>query len=324
MKRSIRIILNVAVAVTLAATTEVHGQSGIIWTNVANITITGDVLEKTTAQSTWNAGAISQQSFLADGAVEFKFLAPRYLRIGLAPYNTSTDPTYIPYALLSHINGYAYVYENGVRLAYRVTYTSNDVLSVERSNGVIRYKKNGNTFYTSTLPSSGPLHADCSFSEYHSIVEVTKFTLPLTWTGALNQDWNQAQNWSQNRIPNANDLVVINACTVCPSLNNDITVAGIQLNAGSKIILDTYRLMVNEVTTIIGSTIESSSGKIASKDFIDIKNSAFRGKIILEKSGGTDNNCYGGNTFAPEIQMINSSGYSLQLSSQASNVITSL
>lgn len=322
MKRNIRILLNAAVIVILAATTDVHGQSGIIWTNVVNITITGDVLEKTTAQSTWNAGAISQQSFLADGAVEFKFLAPRYLRIGLAPYNTSTDPTYIPYALLSHINGTAYVYENGVRLAYRVTYTSNDVLAVERTNGVIRYKKNGSTFYTSTIPSSGSLHADCSFSEYHSIVQVTKFTLPLTWTGALNQDWNQAQNWSQNRIPTVNDLVVVNACTVCPSLNSDITVAGIQLNTGSKIFLASHALAVDQVTTINGSTIESNFGKIATKDFLEVKNSTFKGTIILEKSGGNNNNCYGGNTFMSELKIINLSNYTLQLNSQASNVVT--
>lgn len=324
MKRNITIFLNAAVIVILAAATDVHGQSGIIWTDVVRVTITGDVLEKTTAQSTWDTGAISQQFILADGAVEFKFLAPKYLRIGLAPYNTSTDPTYITYALLSHINGDAYVYENGVRLSNRVGYTSNDVLSIERTNGVIRYKKNGNTFYTSTLLSSGPLHVDCSFSEYHSKVEVTKFTLPLTWTGVLNQEWSQPQNWDQNRIPNANDQVVVNACSICPSLDSDVTVAGIQLNTGSKILLATHVLTVGEVTTINSSTVEADAGKIASKDFTEVKNSTFKGKIVLQKSGGIDNNCYGGNTFAPEVQVINSSSYSFQLSGQASNVITGL
>lgn len=324
MKRNINILLNAAVMVILAATTDAHGQSGITWTVIGGVTITGDVLQKTSSQTAWGSGAISQQSFLADGAVEFKVLAYKYLRIGLAPYNATPDPAYIQFALFSHINGDIYVYENGISLSKRVPYSPSDVFSVERTNGVIRYKKNGTTFYTSTITSTGPLHVDCSFNQYMSTVEVFKFTLPLTWTGALNQDWNEAQNWNQNRIPTANDLVVVNACTVCPSLSSDITVAGIQLNTGSKVSLAAHALTAGEVTTINGSTIESNLGKIATKDFLDVKNSTFKGKIILQKSGGIDNNCYGGNTFAAEVQVINSSNYSLQLNGQVSNVLRGL
>lgn len=316
MRRTIKILLGAIVVVISAAVTNVNAQSGITWTVIGGVTITGDVLQKTSSQTAWGAGAISQQAFLADGAVEFKILAYKYLRIGLTTYNTSPDPAYIQFALFTHINGDIYVYENGISLSKRVPYSPSDVFSVERTNGVIRYKKNGNTFYTSTIASTGPLHVDCSFNQYMSTVEVIKFTLPLTWTGALNQDWNEAQNWSQNRIPTANDLVVVNACTVCPSLSSDITVAGIQMNTGSKFSLATYVLTAGEVTTINGSTVESNSGKIATKYFLEVKNSTFKGKITFQKSGGIDNNCYGGNTFATEVQVINSSSYSLQLNSR--------
>ncbi len=44
------------------------------------------------------------------------------------------------------------------------TYSSGDVLSVQRTGSTITYLKNGSVFYTSTVASTGDLHVDTSLN----------------------------------------------------------------------------------------------------------------------------------------------------------------
>jgi hypothetical protein len=275
----------------------------------------------------WNAGAISQQNFYNDGWVEFKFLDYKYAIMGLAVHNTSVSPATINYGIYAHINGYLYIYENGIQLSnvgkglpIHPQYSATDVLRVERSNGVVYYKKNGVVFYTSTIPSSGPLHADCSFLLANATISVTNFMFGLVWTGAQNQDWNEPGNWSLNRVPTSNDQVIINMCSNCPKLSTSVSVGMLQLNSGSVIDLDNHNLSAGAVI-INGSTVESSQGHIRSEDFLEIKSSLFKGSITLDKTGGGANNCYGANTFSSEVKVINASNNVWQVATQADNVI---
>jgi hypothetical protein len=238
------------------------------------------------------------------------------------------SPSTIHYAIYAHINNYIYIYEKGNQRPevgkyspIHILYSATDVFRVERKNGVVYYKKNGVTFYTSTVPSSGPLHSDCSFYQARAAIAVTNYMFGLIWTGAVNELWDEPGNWNLNRVPTAGDQVVVNACSTCPKLSSPVNVAALQLNSGSKIGLGGYPLTVGIVTTIIGSSMESSGGKIQSTDFVEVKDSVFKGAVTLEKTGGTENNCYGGNTFSPELKIINSSNENWQVSAQEENFI---
>ena len=186
------IIKSIIVGFFLLRIAAVSAQPPLTWTNVVFLKISGNYLEKFgDVQTAWNAGAISQEKFYGDGWVEFKFPVPKYAMMGLGPYNTSVNVSTIHYAIHAHINGYINIYEKGLRLpnvgkglAIQVTYTANDVLRVERKNGVVYYKKNGNVFYTSTIPSNGPLHIDSSFYQALSAISVSNYMLGLIWTGA--------------------------------------------------------------------------------------------------------------------------------------------
>lgn len=156
-------------------------------------------------------------------------------------------------------------------------------------------------------------------------ITLTNFTFDnaqgIVWTGAVNQDWNQAANRNLNRVPAPSDQVFINICSTCPKLSNTMNVGALYLNSGSMINLDSYTLTVGGATIIHDSRIESNEGELHSSDFVEIKNSEFRGIVTLEKNGGSANTCYGGNTFSPALKLMNSSSSSWQVATQANNVI---
>lgn len=301
----------------------------IQWTNVVSLSINGQTLVKNTnSQTAWNSGAISQQNFYGDGWIEFQFLEPKYALMGLATYNNSVSPSLTNYAIYVHINGYLYIYEKGVAIpnvgkskAIQIPFSRTDFLRVERTNGIIYYKRNGITFYTSTVPSAEPLHADCSFNLYMSAIKFTNFMFGLVWTGELNADWNLPGNWSLNRIPAAGDQVIINTCSTCPILNSPVTVGALQINDGGSLDLNSATITVGGPTILNGCKIYGDLAQIVSSDFLQIKNSIFEGTVTLKKTGGSSNVNHGGNTFSPELKIVNLSAHSWQIANQSGNVI---
>ena len=320
--------MNRFVLILFLITSIITSSAQIQWTNAAYLIISGQTLQKVgNVRTEWNAGAISQQNFYGDGWVEFRFPGYKHAMIGLAEYNTSVNPSTINYAIYGFIDGHLQVFENGVRVPgigkgqpIHPQYTATDLLRVERKNGVVYYKKNGIVFYTSTKPSSQRLHIDCSFYQANAAIAVINYMFGLVWTGAQNINWDEPGNWNLNRVPTSNDQVAINTCSTCPQLSGSVDVAALQLNSGSVLDLDEYTLTAG--TAIInGSSLESDHGKIQAGDFVEIKNSIFRGSITLEKSGGGTNNCYGANTFSPEVRVVNSSTNVWQVATHADNVI---
>lgn len=306
---------------------DVQGQSHPTWTHVTLLTVSGQTLTKTNSQSGWNAAAISEEYTYGDGWIEFSVLSAKYTIMGLSNYNTDVGPTF-NYGIYTHINGFLYVRENGVALSaigkygsIRVQFTAADVLRVERTGTVIRYKKNGITFYTSTLPSTGPIYADCSFGLYQAAITVRNFDLGVTWTGAIDEDWNKPGNWSANRVPASLDHVNIGNCSTCPAISDNVTIGSLRMGAGSNLHIGGYTLTVGNATVLTEAEIKGEHGTINSKDFTDIKNSTITGAITLQKNGGVANVWYGGNNFSPEVNFVNKSNRTLKLSSQSNNEI---
>jgi len=135
----------------------------VIWTDLVGVTASGNTITKT-ASTTWgNAGAASLQTIPTDGSVDF--LADEsstYRMAGLSSSNADANYTTIHYALHLRPGGAIYIYESGVLRGNLGTYVVGDRVSVERVGSTIDYKKNGISFYTSTVPSSGPLVVDAA------------------------------------------------------------------------------------------------------------------------------------------------------------------
>ena len=150
------------------------------WTSLVQASANGNTIKKTSSSGAWNAGGFSVNGLNAgqDGWVEFKVSAPPNGRmIGFSAQNTNADYGTIDYALYTYTtDATVHVYEHGSYKGALGTYTSSDIFSVERKDGVIYYKKNNQIIYTSGTKSTGPIYVDCSlFTPNTTFIDVKLF-----------------------------------------------------------------------------------------------------------------------------------------------------
>jgi len=144
-------------------------ETDIIWTNLVGCTFSGVTLTCTAATGT--AGAFSTASIFGNGGVSF--VPPRdemdgnYLVFfGLSSTDIDSSSNTINYGILLWSNYYIMVYENGIEIDTVGSYNrlDGDTISIERIGTTIYYKKNSTVLYTSTVPSTGLLYADVTFT----------------------------------------------------------------------------------------------------------------------------------------------------------------
>lgn len=158
--------------VVLALTDPVCGELvgvDVVWTNPSNVTINGNTITKNDYMSVWNAGAASVQVIPAgtDGGVEVTVTQTNAHRMfGLSDSDNGPSYNTIDYAIyLCNRDGLVSVYENGVDIGGGGSlehYAYGDVFRVERTGTVVKYLRNGMTFYTSIVPSSTVLLVDAA------------------------------------------------------------------------------------------------------------------------------------------------------------------
>ncbi len=149
---------------TAAATTAATAEA-VVWKSLVNVTATGNSLQKTSGcDGCADAGAISQQQISAgDGYVEFTASETTTFRaIGLSNGNPGTSRDEIIYSIGLWPGGGADIREYGNVYRTETTYLPGDVFRIAVESGVVRYYKNGQLLYTSSLPSTYPLLVDTS------------------------------------------------------------------------------------------------------------------------------------------------------------------
>ena len=144
--------------------------AALTWTKMVGVTANGNSITKTAVTGWGNGGASSLQTISGDGYIDFGGTQTNtYRMIGLSNSDVNANYNTIKYAIYLGY-GYFYVYENGVNRGRFSTYTTSDRFQVERQGTVIRYKKNGAVFYTSTIASSGSLVVDTALYTKGAVV----------------------------------------------------------------------------------------------------------------------------------------------------------
>ncbi|HMV31535.1 MAG TPA: hypothetical protein PKA50_05380 [Gemmatimonadales bacterium] len=88
----------------------------------------------------------------------------------------------------------------------------------------------------------------------------------VTWTGAVDSDWNTAGNWSTGSVPTATDDVLVPAGPANqPQLGGSVTVNGFTLLAGATLSLGDVTLTVDGPAAIAGGLVGCCS------DFVDLR-----------------------------------------------------
>jgi len=153
--------------VTAEASAGTVSTQNVTWTNVVGVSASGNSLTKTAATAWGNAGAASSQSITAgDGYVEFTATeTTTYRMCGLSHADSDQNYASIDFAIFptaTASNNVLQVYESGVYRGDFGTYAAGDRLRVAIEGGVVKYKKNGVVFYTSSVTPTYPLLVDTS------------------------------------------------------------------------------------------------------------------------------------------------------------------
>ena len=144
----------------------------ITWTNLVNAySLFVNHIIKTDTDG-WTSGGTSLTTFSGDGGIQFTIQdALTRFTCGVSVVNDDADYDTIDYAieiypyspLSDDYKGWANVKENGVEVHYGSPYWEiGDVFSIVRIDSTIQYQRNGSTFHTSLITSTGDLFVDCS------------------------------------------------------------------------------------------------------------------------------------------------------------------
>jgi len=158
----------VAIACVLFALWEARADAAgvaVTWTNTANVTVGGDVLQKTAGcNGCDDAGAVSVQFISSgDGYVEFTVgEANTVFFTGLSHGDTGTAYSDIDFAFRFNGAGSADVLENGVYAGGDTAYVAGDVFRVAIVNGKVQYSRNGVVLLERTKTVQYPLLLDTS------------------------------------------------------------------------------------------------------------------------------------------------------------------
>jgi hypothetical protein len=172
-RRAAGIVLAYITVILILPTADADEQL-VTWTNVVNVTITDNVLQKTGGwDGVDDAGATSVQELTAgDGYVEFTVgEATTFWLAGLSHGNDGTGYADIDFAFRFNGAGWADVLENGVYQSGGDTaYAAGDVFRVAVVGGRVQYSRNGLLLRESAAVPQYPLVLDTSLGSLGTTV----------------------------------------------------------------------------------------------------------------------------------------------------------
>jgi len=151
----------------LLITAEPGAPQNVSWTNAVGVSVNGNSLTKTASTGWGNAGASSTQSITSgDGYVEVTATESNKARLfGFSHTDTDQSWPSINFGMDLDLSGWVYVFESGNNRGSFVPYATGDKFQVAIIGGVVKYKKNGTVFYTSSVTPTYPLVVDTALYE---------------------------------------------------------------------------------------------------------------------------------------------------------------
>jgi hypothetical protein len=139
------------------------------------------------------------------------------------------------------------------------------------------------------------------------------------WNGSVSDDWATEENWTPNGVPGPGDSVWINSDAVPNSclLNDDKTIAVLVVSAGV-LDLGDYQITATTSASIADGVVQH--GTLSSPSLGTMNNATFYGAVNLTKTGATNNDWYGGNTFHGPTTITNNGTARLRLANTEGDV----
>jgi alpha-tubulin suppressor-like RCC1 family protein len=141
-----------------------HADEPVVWTNLVGTSASGNTLTKTGGAVAWDSGAASA-NVIRDGYGYFEFTkadTTTRVLVGLSNGDSNASWEEVDFAIHPSSDGNVYVYESGVFHGGFGSYAAGDRFRVEIKYGVVRYFRNSQLVYTSTVAPKFPLRVDAT------------------------------------------------------------------------------------------------------------------------------------------------------------------
>ena len=149
----------------------------------------------------------------------------------------------------------------------------------------------------------------------------------FTWTGSVSNSWTDSGNWSisgantgSNTTPGASDDVVINSNSGSqPLLPANTTITNLSQSAGI-FNLNNFTLTVTNNADFTGGTL--LRGTISVANITSMQSTTFdanSSQFTIDKTGGSNNDLFGSNSFIGAVSIVNSSSSRFRLATGAAD-----
>jgi hypothetical protein len=213
----------------------------VLWDTTAagtiNNSVTNNTLTKLQSNGTWDGNGFSQQFILNNGYMQTTVAETNRDRmIGLSSTDGNSNYTSIQFAFYLQSNGQLRIYQSGADIGGFGAYAANDVLRIANENNVIKYYKNGQALYVSSVVPSATLFVDVSIEDVGGTANNVKIAngqvgsfnaIVVSGGSAPDFQWklnnvNVGSNSSSytNLLLNNNDAIT---CVITPSLVGCLT-----------------------------------------------------------------------------------------------------
>jgi hypothetical protein len=213
----------------------------VIWDTTAagtiNNSVTNNTITKLQSNGNWDGNGFSQQFILNNGYMQTTVAETNLDRmIGLSATDVNSSYTSIQYAFFLQNNGQLRIYQSGADIGGFGAYAASDVLKIANENNVIKYYKNGQALYISSVVPSATLFVDVSIEDVGGTANDVKIAngqvgsfnaIVISGGPAPSFQWklnsiNVGSNSSSysNLLLNNNDAIT---CVITPSLIGCLT-----------------------------------------------------------------------------------------------------
>jgi hypothetical protein len=205
---------------------QVDDDEFIVGSQTANITVSNDVIMKSSGVTGWDAEVKSELRLTNRCYVEFEAInSTKYLMFGLNTADTTNSYSDIDFSIYLR-GGTVYVYENGSSRGSFRTYTAGDRFKIVANIDTVYYYMNDELFYTSTIAPPSSLIVDSSFYHVSAGVKNVRFgLLPYPTRIRYIRDWlgpsdsSNSHIWCEIKANESNGTNVALNKLVIPDIN---------------------------------------------------------------------------------------------------------
>ncbi|MCZ8128736.1 MAG: Ig-like domain-containing protein [Microcystis sp. LE19-114.1B] len=197
-------------------------EENVVWqtSSLTNVSASGNNLIKIQSNGSWNGGAASWNTVKNNGFFEFAATETNTFRMaGLSTSNTNSNYNTIQYAWYLRGDGICEIFESGTSRGSFGSYVSGDVFKISIESNVVKYYRNNNLIFTSTIVPTLPLLVDVSINSVNGTItnaKISNYYSGVFSAFATNAGTTPSFQWKLNGVNVGSNSAVYSNTSIAP------------------------------------------------------------------------------------------------------------